>query len=275
MKTTSIIKTAMVAAVLYGTVASADTFTYNNGDLLAAFGKSGSSYDLIVDLGSAANYPASTFESPSGPFVIPGVNSTLLTSMFGGMDGIYWSVFGYVGTTGSPLGAQNTLFVAQPRDYNYITTQNIARHSLSYSAQGQVTSYMSAIADGAMSGTVLANQIVEVPQGLGLLLGDPASFTVGVNDFSGNSGNFGGTWIWDVRNVTPSGFATSSTPSVSDLFQENPGTANTANYLGNFELSNDGVLSFNPVPEPSTWAIFGAGIMLLVSILRRKQASNI
>jgi hypothetical protein len=45
--------------------------------------------------------------------------------------------------------------------------------------------------------------------------------------------------------------------------------------MGDFQLSNDGTLSFNAVPEPSTWAMFGAGMLLLVSILRRKQASNI
>jgi hypothetical protein len=35
------------------------------------------------------------------------------------------------------------------------------------------------------------------------------------------------------------------------------------------------MFTFNPVPEPSTWAMFGAGMMTLVSILRRKQANNI
>jgi hypothetical protein len=59
------------------------------------------------------------------------------------------------------------------------------------------------------------------------------------------------------------------------LFQQNPGSANVGSYLGDFELSNDGIMTFNPVPEPSTWAMVGSGMLMLVSGLRRKQASNI
>jgi hypothetical protein len=269
MKTNSIIKTAVAVAVLCGTAASAQQFTYNNGDLLAAFGKTGSDNDLIVDLGSASTYQ-NAYGSSS--FNIAGIDSTRLTSVFGSMDGIYWTVFGYVGTTGSPLGPRNTLFVADPRAD--VFTKNLVRHSLSSSAQGQVTSVMGAIVDGVTSTgwgeTVLADQVMELPNSLNVG-GDPVSFTVGVNDFSGNSGDFGGTWMWDVRNTTPSGFAAGSTPSVSDLFQQHPGTANTGDYLGDFELNNDGVFSFTPAPEPSTWAMLGAGLLTLIAVRRRNR----
>ena len=268
MKIIRIIKTAVAAAMLCEAAASADTFTYNPGDLLAAFRKAGSSYDLIVDLGSAANYPASTFESPSGPFVIPGVNSTLLTSVFGGTDGIYWSVFGYVNTSGSSLGAQNTIWVTDPR--SDILAQNDPNRSRTFNSQNLVISKMGAIVDGAISGTVLSDQIVKVSSSLNIG-GDPVSYTVGV----GSLGDFRGTWAPGVENLTPSGFSSSSTPEVSDLFQQTPGTANVGGYLGDFQLNNDGTLDFVPAPEPSTWAMFGAGMLLLVSILRRKQASNI
>jgi len=265
MKTTKILTAAMAAAALCETAALAQTFIYNPGDLLVAFGKTGSGSDLIVDLGSASSYQNA---AGSASFNISGIDSTLLTSVFGNTDGIYWTIFGYVGTTGSPLGPLNTLFVSDPRAD--ITIQNLVRHSLTSGGQGQVTSYIGAIADGATSGfaTVLQNQVVELSSSLNVG-GDPVSFTVGVNDFSGNSGNFGGTWIWDVRNTTPSGFAASSTPEVSDFFQQNPGTANTGSYLGNFELNNNGTLTFNPVPEPSTWAMLGAGMLTLIAVRRR------
>ena len=265
MKTTNIIKTAVAAAVLYQAAASADTFTYNTGDLLAAFRKPGSSHDLIVDLGSASVYQNAT---PGDSFNISGVNSALLTSVFGNMDGIYWSVFGYVNTSGSPLGAQNTIWVTDPRWD--ITVQNDPNSSLTFNGQGTVISKMIAIADGATSGTVLGDQIVEVSSSLNIG-GNPVSYTIGV----GSLGDFRGTWAPDIENLTPAGFASSSTPEVSDLFQQNPGANNVGGFLGNFQLNNNGTFGFNPVPEPSTWAMLGAGMLMLVSILRRKGAKNI
>jgi len=267
MKTTSIIKTAVAAAVLYGTAASADTFTYNNGDLLAAFRKAGSSYDLIVDLGQASLYQQAIWDGGVS-FNITGVNSTLLDSVFGNMNGIQWSVFGYVNTSGSSLAPQNTIWVTDPR--SDIFTQNDPNRSRTFNSQSLAISKMGAIVGGALSGTVLSDQIVEVSKSLNIG-GDPVSYTIGV----GSLGDFRGTWAPGVENLTPSGFASSSTPESSDLFQQNPGSANVGSYLGDFVLSNGGMFTFNPVPEPSTWAMFGAGMMTLVSILRRKQANNI
>lgn len=263
MKISTTIKAAMAAAVFCGTAASAQTFTYNQGDLLAAFRKAGSP-DLIVDLGSASSFQ----QYGAAPFSIAGVNSTLLNSVFGNMDGVYWSVFGYVNTSGSPLGPQNTIWVTDPR--SNIATQNDPNSSLTFSGQGQTISKMGAIAAGATSGyaTVLANQIVEVSSSLNVG-GDPVSYTVGV----GPLGDFRGTWKPNIENLTPTGFGAGSTPEVSDLFQQNPGAANVGSYLGEFELGNDGVLTFSAVPEPSTLAMLGAGMMTLVAIRRfgRKQ----
>ena len=270
MKTTSIIRTAVAAAVLYEALASAQSFTYNNGDLLAAFRKPGSSYDLIVDLGSASVYQNATYGGPA--INISGVDSALLTSVFGSMDGIYWSVFGYVNTAGSPLGPQRMIWVTDPRSELY--TQNDPNSSLTYNGQGATISKMGAIVDAATSTawgeTVLANQIVEFSSSLNVG-GDPASYTIGVGTF----GDFRGTWAPGIENLTPSGFASSSTPEGSDLFQQNPGAANTGDFLGRVQLNNNGTLEFFPVPEPSTWAMFGAGMLLLVSSFRRKQANNI
>jgi hypothetical protein len=265
MKTAKIITSALAALVICDVAAQAQSFTYNSGDLLAAFRKSGSADDLIVDLGSA-----STFQNATGSMSISGVNSALLTSVFGNLDGIYWSVFGYVGTTGSPLGSQNTLFVTDPRSGN-ISTPNDPNSSLTSSGQRQVISKMTAIADGATSlyATVLANQIVEVSSSLNVG-GDPISYTVGI----GSQGDFNGTWSPDPENLTPTGFATSGNPSVSDLFQQNPGAANSGTYLGDFVLGQDGSLTFNSVssvPEPSTWAMLGTGAMALFAIGRSRR----
>jgi len=264
MKKSKLIKLAMVAVLFHGVTASAQTYNYAPGDLLAAFGRSGSSQDVIVDLGSAFLY-----QNATGSFNIAGVNSALLTTALGSLDGVYWTVFGSVNTTGSALGAQNTIFVSQARaDVNIANDPN---SSLTFSGQGQVISKMTAIAHGAASGyaTVLDNQIVSVANTLNIG-GDPVSFTVGV----GSLFDYNGTWSPNVKNQTPIGFSAGSVSSVSDLFQQNPGAANVGNYLGNFQLNPDGTLTFNsvtPVPEPSTWAMFGAGLLTLVGINRSRK----
>jgi hypothetical protein len=196
------------------------------------------------------------------------VNAALLDSVFGNMDGIYWSVFGYVNTTTSPLGAKNTLFVTDPR--GDVNTPNDPNPSLTSSGQGQVVSKMTAIANGATSGsaTVLANQIVEVPSSLNIG-GSSLSYTIGVGPLS----DFNGTWAPSVDNFTGSGFATNGVPSVSDLFEQDPGAANNGTYLGDFVLGTDGTLTFNPVPEPTTCALLGGGLLAIIAV-RRSRSKN-
>jgi len=253
MKKTNILLSALAVFTLGEVAVQAQTYTYHAGDLLAAFRKSGSSFDLIVDLGSASSFQSGSSMSLD--------LSSGLTSVFGSANasGVYWSVFGYVNTSSSPLGAQNTLFVTDPR--SDITIQNDPNSSMTSSGQGQVVSKMVAIANGATSGSavILGNQIVEVPVGLNSG-GNPVSYTVGV----GSLGDFNGTWAPAVENTT------AGSTTASDLFQQNPGASNTGSYLGEFTLNSAGILAFNPVPEPSTWAMMGSGVLALLALRRRK-----
>jgi hypothetical protein len=265
MKSTKLIMSALAVLSVCEAAVQAQTFTYNTGDLLASFRKSGSADDLIVDLGSASN-----FQNASGSMNFSGVSSSLSTVFGGNLDGIYWSVFGYINTTASPLGAKNTLFVTEAR--SSINIENGPNPSFTSSAQGQVVGEMTAIVDGAKSGaaTILANQIIEIPSGLNVG-GDPVSYTIGV----GSLGDFNGTWSPTVENKTPTGFTGGSTSSASDLFQQNPVNNQDGTYLGDFVLANDGSLTFNgpaAVPEPSTWAMLGTGALGLVAFQRSRRA---
>ncbi|HEV2691374.1 MAG TPA: PEP-CTERM sorting domain-containing protein [Verrucomicrobiae bacterium] len=250
MKKLKIITSAMAALVLYGVTAQAQTYNYQSGDLLAAFRSTSGSKDVIVDLGSAASFQ-------SGSSLSLNLNP-VLSDAFGTTSGLYWSVFGYVNTTGSALGAKNTLFVTDPR--SDISTANDPNSSLTSSGQGQVVSKMTAIANGATFGTsvIFANQMVEVDKSLNVG-GNPVSYTVGV----GSLGDFNGTWAPDVENLSTGGNTT------SDLFEQDPGAANNGIYLGSVTL-NGGTLSFSPVPEPSTWMMIGSGALALLALRRRK-----
>jgi hypothetical protein len=90
-------------------------------------------------------------------------------------------------------------------------------------------------------------------------------------------GNVHGTWS-NIEQLTPAGFAAGSTALVLDLYQYDPGTANLGQYLGNFSLNPAGALLFTPVavPEPTTWAMFGSGLIAFAAARRfglKKQTS--
>jgi hypothetical protein len=261
MKAKKLLSAACLAlAIGEVSVQAIPSYTYQPTDLLAAFGKAGSANDVIVDLGPIGNY------YPLGSTSIAGVSTALNTAFSGNLDGLYWSVFGYAKTTSSLFNA-NTLFVSNPD-----TNPDDAVNSLTSGQQGQVVSKMTAIALSATSGyaTIVANQIANVPIALNVG-GSPVSYTVGV----GSLGDFNGTWRWDVRNITPTGFTTGTTPSVAALYEQDPGVANVGLYRGTVSLAADGTLTIEATPEPSTWAMLGAGLVTWMLIRRKNKTISL
>ena len=245
MKTKRIVVAACLSLAICELSIPAQSFNYHSGDLLAAFSSGNGATNMIVDLGVMTG---------PGTNIVANV-STALTDVFGSnLNGVYWSLFSYSGST---------LQLSDPRSPYNLANDPTSVNSLTASGQGQVTSKMGAIINGATSGyaTVLFNQIITTSGGLNVG-GNPVSYTVGV----GTYGDFNGTWQWDTRNTMDG-----VNPSVSDVFQMNPGAANTAIYLGNVSIATDGVLTISAVPEPSTWAMLSGGFMSLL-LFRRKTS---
>lgn len=249
-----LLASVLIAAAFGEMALQAATFTYTPGDLLAAFRKSGSP-DLIVDLGSISNfqYPANSANTTLG---------TALTSTFGGTAGIFWSVFTFDGNgTYAPV---NTLFMSAPRAD--VSLQNTPPTTGTSSQQNLATGQLGAIADALNGsyGTIIADQVIQLPNGLGGSNGgDPASYTTAL----GGSLDFNGTDGQNFENLSSASVAT-----VSDLFQENPSPLHNpgaGTYLGSFTLAADGTsISFSPVPEPTTFAMIGTGLFSLVAFRR-------
>lgn len=243
---------AIVSAALAGSLwnlAASAQFSYNPGDLFVGFRTASGSTDLIVDLGGPGSINTSA------------VNGTLLNSVFGGLDGIYWSVFGYQ----SP---QNNLFTTSAR--TDITQQTDPTGSSGFNGQGIVISRMQGILNGAVAnGTALSSSVVEIDSSLNQ--SGNISYSVGVITLQGanHEGDFRGSWS-PVENFTGSGFAGGGIPSVSDLYLNAPGNPLTTSggYQGDFSLGTDGSLTFIPVPEPSLGLMFGAGMLVLVAVRR-------
>lgn len=262
---------AAVAGSLLGLNASAQSFSYNNGDLLLGFRSTSSTSNLVVDLGSAS---ALLYGHQAGDTVtITAFTASQLTSTFGSLNNLYFSVFGDINNNSSSLPL-NTLWLSTPR--SDVNTQTSPVNSLSSTGQGNIRSYLDAVAAGASATTLgaiaLSSTVVIEPGSMNTP--GTISYLKGIanQNNTGISGNIHGTWNgFPVEGLTTATFGTDTTPLVLDLYQQNPGTANVGQFQGTFTLDNSGVLTFTAVPEPSTFAMFGSGLLALAAIRRFKK----
>ncbi len=265
MKTTKILMGAIASAVLCGTSAMAQ-ISYQNGDLLAGF-RNGGTTELIVDLGSIANFQAGlTGGTYNAAFA--GV-SAAITSTFGSTAGVYWSVFGVNDTSTSPNNGAvtqadaNTVWTSLARSNPSIQTAaphvggNSSSQALAVGAIGSIGGIAGSTTPGVIS---LSAGIATVNTTLGgyqANMADPFA------------GNLGGNWGYNIENLGA---------GTSDFYQSDPGNhyVNKGVDLGNFTLNSSGVFSFSSVPEPSTWAMIGTGALSLLAFRRshRNQTVN-
>jgi hypothetical protein len=250
---------ALAVAALSGASARAQ-FNYQNGDLLAGFGNGGTT-DVVVDLGSLANFQAGVPNSWN--------LSSALNATFGSVSGsVYWAVLGVNDTTQSsfnssvtqtsPYTVWSSLARSNPNVQN--GTPNVSGNANSqHLALNQIDTIVNLTSPSAAPGSIVdyAPGVEQVSTSLGGFssLMNPASDPL--------VGNLGGTWAYNMLN---------SGAGTSDFYQNNPGNPlfTAANYEGDFSLSSGGVLTFNPVPEPSSWAMLGGGLLALIALRRRK-----
>jgi PEP-CTERM motif len=248
MKKNKIILGVVAAASLCGADAMAQ-ITYHNGDMLAGFRTQGGSTDVIVDLGSISLY-----QNLNGISFTPnsGVASALTSTFGGSMANVNWSVFGFNDTGVNPHDTS----VTQGNRYTIWTTSPGADTTDAlFDSTHQVTTDMSQIIGTISGGTGAGAGIVDVPSSAGGL-------TYQMQSWDGSNpgeGNFAGDWL---------GVELKGSGNLS-LYQFEPGSQGSL--LGSFNLSSGGDLAFNPVPEPSTWAMLGTGLMTLIAIRRSRR----
>ena len=241
MKMNKLYKGILLAVLGLASVPAVQAATYNQ-DLLVGFTtKSGN--DVIVDLGSAASVLAGTAGSGSDTWSL---GSSLLTSgggQYASLGSVYWGVIGDNKTAQTP---QRAVFTT-------VFGGNVVNGSGAWSP---IDTAAKSIYTGFT--TAGAGQVALVDTTL---------------DNSWNQQTISGSIASQYINV----YGNPNTQGVTtlDLYQFlNDGSAGTL--AGTFSLASDGVLSFAPVPEPSTYALAllgGVGMLVLSSRKNlRKQA---
>jgi hypothetical protein len=257
---------AVISALfaLSASAARAQTFTSSPQDLMLDFrqvvnGAPGST-DLTIDVGNAANY-----RGIATPFTVS-INAANITGTYGSLNNLLWSVVGaaYPSTAPNPNSVPaNTLWVTAARDPLNLNTQTSPWVSKSAFSQGGAAALITGIPTGAASaGTALSSSAATVPDGN----------SVSYHSYVTDNGNLQGKFQGNIENSTGAAFSGSSR---SDLYELQPASGNPNGvYLGYFDLTSAGVLTFVPVPESSTYGIMAGAGLLLVLVRHQFRRQN-
>ncbi len=214
-----------------------------------------------MDLGSASLYSGAT-----GPITISGVYYTSQQISDAGivLTNLSLSIFGT--TSGKDLWMTRARSVNSTQSSPWIAG-NIFAQGPTGSRIGGIAAGAQDVSAGASAGPDNTASAVVMPNGFNS--GGDVSYTVGVGP-NGNFNNFPGS----VEGFTGAGFDIGSTPLLLDLYQLNTaGAGQPGQFLGDFQLDPNGTFTFNPVPEPSAWAMFVAGIISLMAIRKFRRAT--
>jgi hypothetical protein len=237
-------------------------FTYNEGigqygDLLICFRPASGSYDLVVDAG-----PVTAFTSLTVGQKITITNYYSPSQLkYTGTNNIYWCALARQ-TPGGPVG---NIWVTRPR--TSLNTQSAPWPCKSSSQQNTTGSQIDSIGDDASNigtggdpfGTSPANgnSFVVEPEGGSSSGGFYNSYSyqmINKDGYGDLDGNFWGDSSGvSVEQSTPANFTTAGQPVRADFYQLlSVSNGLPATYLGYFELSPNGVLTYTAGPSPTT-----------------------
>jgi hypothetical protein len=228
----------LLAAMAGGSLYAANLTGFATGDVLICFRNPGSGKDMVVDAGP---YTTFTGLSVNQRYTIAAYTGDQLNQI--NTNGTSWSAFTWL--------ADNTLFITKPRAT--LDKQSTAWANKSSDNQFQTAARMSSIVVGATNnlysgGFDSASVKIEednsvsnpnYPRG--------ASYRDAIFG-AGAFANFYATFQGIPENTTPSDFTDAGTVQRSDLYRLDPTGSGNATYLGYFELSTNGVLTYVAYP---------------------------
>ena len=219
-------------------------FLYTQGDLVLGFRQTGNTYDYVVNIGKATNYN----NVPSGTsFVVTNFSLAQFNTAFpGGLNGVSWSVAGGNRLPNlNPNIDDHTLWVTKSRDYENPDTQSAPWVRFGYYSQGSSGAQIDVVGLNAAayssSGSSNANNGV-----YGVII--PATSVYAFTPIITSGGNYDANFQGNIENTTPDDFTDdSASVTRSDFYELTPGDGSypPGRYLGYFELTASGTLTFN------------------------------
>jgi hypothetical protein len=254
-------KVVLLLALFAGAGVANAQFTYADGaygapgDLLVCFRPASGSYDLVVDCGSVTAFTNLTVGQK---IAITNYYSPSKLS-YTGTNNMYWSALAR--QANGPIG---NIWVTRPR--SSLNTQSTPWPCKSYSTQNGAGSQIDSIGDDAANiaaggdpfGTSPANgntYVVE-PEGgssSGNFYNSYSYQMVNKDGYGDLDGNFwGDSGGVSLEQSTPANFTTAGQPVRADFYQMlSVSNGLPAKYLGYFELSTNGVLTYTAGPSPT------------------------
>jgi hypothetical protein len=254
MKLKNILITGILA--LAG-VASAHAYT--QGDLILSIWNTSNSSVYEVDLGNKSNFLSLT--AGQGISTVKNIGSDLAT-VFGTATWyndptLEWSIAGVVKYT-SLGSSQEECLIGNPET----TSGTQAAGNWAFSSNGAnktATNQINNLGNTYTTG-------VSVGSGVEMAKGTSGSIATYITGASQENG----TYNTGLSLEGQLGNATNGTSSAAlDLFDYSNSTAGT--YKGTFTINNSGVVSYEVVPEPSTYAMMVAGGLGFLGMLRRRN----
>ena len=236
-----------------------DLVNYAVGDVLVCFRKSGVANDMVVDAG-----PVATFTNAVKNQRIP--ISQYTGSQLGviGTNSVTWSAWTWLDASVSPASIQETLFVTRAR--SSINTQTTPWLQKSQGVQAGIDTDMSTIMVGAVDrryNNVKSTDtaVIEPDDSSTYLNGTSYSTTIGLYGSVADGilgGNFSGDFQGNVENTTSASFTTGGTVTRSDFYQIPPVGGGSVRFLGFYEFSTNGSMTYVAYPTAPTVATVAA-----------------
>lgn len=230
-------------------------FVDNSRDLILTFRKTGEDgsgdvapIDFEVDIGQASIYYNAT---PGSIIPITAYSAGQLSTVFDNIDDLTWSVSGCVaptGDNGDPSKPPRTLWLTDP--WNGTSAPPAWARQSTYT-QGPVSGHIGSIMSQANSyaAGIAHDSVTNTPTAVTI----PTSSGFEAGGYLGPYGNFAGSFEGDVENTTSGIFIYyAPAPSESDFYELQPGSG-TGTYLGNFQLAEDGSMTFNAASTVVTY----------------------
>jgi hypothetical protein len=244
-------KATLLTAAIGVTASAYAGFQYTARDLVFGFRTDGGGTpEVTINAGQVSTY----YSLPVGQTItVSNINTAILLAAFPDLNNLSWSAAADVRTTGDATYPIETDWVTAPR--TDLNTQSTPWSVNSRFTQANPNAKIDGIAGNADLGAVsYGNQVPTGPTNSSTAVVIPEGVVpYAYSYFMGANGNYSATFPGSVETQTGPNFTTGGQPVRADFYQRVPNSGGgPATYLGYFEFSPSGAMTYHSGPSQST-----------------------